>query len=259
MSTGSGKTFSSLFLIRYLLKKNLVDKAIIAASVSATVPFLGDLEKVGYNIKLVETVEEFKEVLNSKSKIIVIKHSLISEIGLCEEHIKYFRKTLTNNYQKLLLILDEAHALNNYESIIHGAYQNIYFMWDRIVAMTATPWSSKLEVQILGMMCLVKSEKYYKNLRSSKKEFKEKYVIEKDIYDWKGKYLRSEVIEYINIDKLRKELEEFSYFYYPKINLNFEEFLIELEDYEEYDTIIGESLESTAKKTKKKNNGKDKP
>ncbi len=246
VSAGAGKTLSSVFTGRYLYKNKMIDKIVIVATPSATTPFIKDAEKLGIKLSIIELVEDFKKAVEGDDKIILIKHSMIKDIGLDEENIQFFKKSLTKNYKKILLIIDEAHEMNNYDSIVHGAYQKIYFMWDRIIAMTATPWSSSL-LQVLGMMCLVRPEKYYKYLSSAIKEFKQKYIVEEEVKDWRGKFLRMDPVEYINISGLRKELESFTYFYFPKINLKFFEYTTELKDYKEYDSIIKIGLEKNAK------------
>jgi len=240
IETGQGKTIISIFLIRYLLKNNLIDKVVVGATVSSTNPFIKDFSrKVNYPVKLIENVEDFKQFIEGNDKIIIIKHSLIEEIGLTQEHIDYLEDSLTKNYQRMMLVVDEAHELNNYDALIHSAFQNIRFAWERILLMTATPWSSKLE-QIYGLVCLL-----HPKLWKSLKEFKNLYIIEEVVKDWKtGKYLRTEPVEYINIPHLRKTIEPFTFFYYPKIDLNYYEYKVPLEDYSEFDKICsGESLE----------------
>ena len=66
-----------------------------------------------------------------------------------------------------------------------------------------------------------------------------------------GKVARKEKVAYRNLLDLRKKIEPFTFFYYPKIKLNFIQHNVVLKDYSEYDEICKGVL--TAKELDKLN------
>lgn len=253
MNVGSGKTICSMFLSRLILNKNIGDKVIIACTVSSTNPFLKDyLRKAKVSLELVEDVDKFISFLSSDEKILIIKHSMLEKLGVNQNYIDIIENKLSEDFKKLTLIVDEAHEFNNHEGIGHAAFQNLRFMWDRIVLLTATPYSSKLE-QLYGLICLI-YPKLWKNVR----EFKNLFIVEKVVKDWKtGKFLRSEPIEYVNLPLLREILETFTFFYYPPVPLNYIEHKVRLKDYGPYDELCSKVFTDTVGDKKGKDDGEE--
>ena len=227
-------TIISIFQIRYLINKKLCDKAVIAVTKTATVPFIKDFSRVAkIDLKLIENFEDYLRFLESDTeKVCMIKHSFFEKLGYNQNNIDDVDKQLKDKPRNMLLIIDEAHKMNNIESIAHQAFDNIRHTFDRITLLTATPYSSCL-TQLYGLVHLI-----YPHLWKSKRAFKDDHVEEKDIRDWKtGKYLRPETVRYMNLAMLREKIKPFTYFYFPKLSLNFIQHSVELTNYEEYDRI----------------------
>ncbi len=264
IQTGAGKTLPSIFLGKLLFKKKEIDKMVIAVTPSAVISYINTFERMlKFPIRYIENLEkdedrtrveknvqEFKNWLESDEKIVLIKHSLLEELGTDTRHIDYMEKSLKKNYKKILLVLDEAHELNNTDSLGHKMFKHIDFMWDRILLMTATPWSSSI-VQLYGLVCLI-----YPKLWKSKSAFKVLHVIEEVVLDWKGKFSRVDEVAYTNIKLLRETISPLTYFYYPKRDIEFHLHYVPLKDYTEYDKICSGKIEKEAK-VKKKKKGKE--
>jgi len=232
MITGSGKTIIAMFLARYLIKRKLIDKVVIACTLSSTNVFIKDYkDKANIDVYLVDKEEEFFKFLESGDRVCIIKHSFFTDLGFTQKNLDRLEDLLSANYQKILLIVDEAHEISNPTSKGHLAYNNVKFVWDRIVLQTATPYSSCI-TQIFGLVHLI-----YPYLWGDIYAFKDKYVKEKRVKNWKTGKTRPEIEEYINLPHLRKVLEPFTFFYYPKINLNFHNHTTKLKDYTEYDKL----------------------
>ena len=61
--------------------------------------------------------------------------------------------------------------------------------------------------------------------------------IEEDIIMVNGAVKRKEKVAYKNLKDLRELISPFTFFYYPKIKLNFHNHVVRLKDYTEYDEI----------------------
>ena len=254
MRTGSGKTISTLFLARILLNKKEIDKNVIACTLSSIGPFTRELKNLGVEVKLVESIEDFLEFLKGKERFVLIKHSFIEGLGKNKESIDLLESSLKKDFKKIMLVIDEAHKMSNPDSWASFGVDNTRKFWERIIIMTATPFSSKLDF-LYGLVKLIYPKKW-KNL----KEFRSLYVKEETIKDWKtGKFLRTEDVEYINLRGLRKSLEEFTFFFYPPIILNYIEYKIELkpENYLIYKDMCQSVLNSLKDKVGKKKKIKD--
>jgi hypothetical protein len=171
-------------------------------------------------------------------------------MGFIENNINLIKKLLTKDYKRISLIIDEAHEMNNTSGQLHQAYNNIKFMLERVCVMTATPYSSCL-TQLYGLVCLIQP-KLWKNIY----EFKSLFIEEKKVKNWKtGKY-HPEKQAYKNLKLLREQISPFTYFYFPKVKLNFTEYKIELKNYEEYNNIARGLLnKKDLDKLDSKNNG----
>lgn len=228
---GGGKTLIAMFYTRLLFKKNLIDKVIFACTVSAAVAVHGEfLEKLGADVPTITDELEFLDFLRGKRKVCIIKHSMFEKLGYDQDIINQIRDICEQKNLRTALVIDEAHKLSNDKSIAHTAYMNIKFMFERVLLMTATPYSSCLS-QLYGVVHLINPK-----LWKSKAEFTHKYIEEMIILQG-GKVRRKEKIAYKNLKDLRKMIEPFTFFYYPKIQLNFFDHKVRLKDYSEYDEI----------------------
>lgn len=229
--TGGGKTLIAMFYTRLLLNKKLAEKVVFACTVSAAVAVRGEFEdKVGLEVSQYDTAEGFLEFLKNNEKVCVIKHSLFEKLGLNQKVINSIRDILENNGNRVALVIDEAHKLSNDKGVAHSAYMNIKFMFERVILMTATPYQSCLS-QIFGTIRLINPR-----LWKSKAEFTRRYI-EEQIIMQKGRVRRKEKIAYKNLQDLREKIKPFTFFYYPKIKLNFFDHKIKLKDYTDYDNI----------------------
>ena len=115
---------------------------------------------------------------------------------------------------RVALVIDEAHKIQNPEGLAQEAYHRIDFLFDKVVLLTATPYSSCLS-QFYGLICII-----YPNLWKSKREFFNKYIEEITIKDPRThRVVRKEKIRYMNLKDFRNKIEPFTFFYYPVIPL----------------------------------------
>lgn len=252
MAVGRGKTYASLFLARYLLNNKKVDKAIFCVTLSGIGVFKDEFQSVGVDVSSVTTVEELIEFFKSKKKFILVKHSFIEELGKDQNKVDMIEDYLKEDYKKIILVIDEAHKMGNHESWGNFAIDSTRRFYEKIVLLTATPYSSKLE-QIFGLVKLI-----YPTIWKELRDFKALYLEEKPVKDWRtGKFIRMETLAYINLAGLRKQMEPFTFFYYPKINLIYHEHTVKLEpeNYAEYKRMCQEihtELKERPSKGKKK-------
>jgi hypothetical protein len=104
-------------------------------------------------------------------------------------------------------------------------------MFDRVILMTATPYSSCLS-QFYGLIHLI-----YPKLWKSKRQFFDNYIDEIAIKDPRThRIVRKEKVRYKNLKEFREKIEPFTYFYYPAIPLVHKEVHTKLneEHYREY-------------------------
>lgn len=234
MKTGTGKTLIALIYLKTLLKRNLTDKVIISCTKTSTVVFQKEfMNMFNYKVQVIEKADDFIDFLNSNGKVCVVKHSMFKNLGSDLQYIKELKQIYKEKKLKISLIIDEAHKISNDTGVTQKYYNNIVFLWDRIVLCTATPYSSSL-TQLYGLVQLI-----HPKLWSRKSDFEEKYIdylVVRDKVNWK-KVLRKEILRYKNLDKLRKEIEPFTFFYYPPTKLNFYYHKARLKDYSEYDLL----------------------
>ena len=256
VKVGGGKTLLSLFLARLLLKNKKIDKVILCVTLSGIGPFSNELSNLGVNVRQANTIEDLIDFFKSKERFILIKHSFMEDLGKNQNKIDILEDYLTEDYKKIMLVIDEAHKISNHESLGNFAVDNTRRFYEKIVLLTATPYSSKLD-QLYGLIKLIYPQKW-KNL----KEFRSNFVKSEIITDWRGKYLRTEDVEYINLPTLREEMEEFTFFHYPKVNLIYHEHKTKLseDNYKTYRNMckeIYETLKDRAKGKGKKEDGED--
>ena len=234
LKTGTGKTLIALVLLKTLLKRKLTDKAVIACTKTSTVVFQKEfMNMFNFKVQVIEKAEDFINFLASNSKVCVVKHSMFKNIGSDLKNLKEVRKIYKELDLKVTLIIDEAHKISSDTGTTQKYYNNTVFLWDRIALCTATPYSSSL-TQLYGLVQLI-----YPKLWGRKSDFEEKYIdylVVRDKVNWK-KVLRKEILRYKNLNFLRKEIEPFTYFYYPPTKLNFYYHKGRLEDYTVYNEL----------------------
>ena len=215
-----------------LLKKNLSDKVVFACTVSASAAVHAEFEeKFDIDVPIYTETEQFLDFLrDSKKKICIIKHSMFEKLGKDQNVIDGIREILTGNNARVGLVIDEVHKLSNDKGLEHLAFMNIKFMFNRIMIMTATPYSSCL-TQLYGIVHLINP-----TLWKSKTAFERDHIVEQ-VIKVDGKVRRKEKIAYKNLKMLREKISPFTFFYYPKINLRFFDHKVQLKDYTDYDEI----------------------
>lgn len=230
--TGGGKTIIAMTYANLLLKKNLSDKVVFACTVSASAAVHAEFEeKFDIDVPIYTETEQFLDFLrDSKKKICIIKHSMFEKLGKDQNIIDRIREILTENNARVGLIIDEVHKLSNDKGLEHLAFMNIKFMFNRIMIMTATPYSSCL-TQLYGIVHLINP-----TLWKSKTAFERDHIVEQ-VIKVDGKVRRKEKIAYKNLKMLREKISPFTFFYYPKINLRFFDHKVQLKDYTDYDEI----------------------
>lgn len=228
---GGGKTLIAMFYAKLLRKKKLADKIAFACTVSAAVAVAGEFkEKLGMTVPQITTVNQYFEWLNNDEPICIFKHSFFEKLGYDQGVIDDLDDFVEHSGKKVALVIDEAHKISNEKGIAHTALMNIKFSFARILAMTATPYQTCVS-QIFGIIQIL-NPKVWK----SKAEFMKLYV-EEEVIRVNGKVRRKEKIAYKNLSDLRRRIAPFTFFYYPKIKLNYIYHNVKLPDYSEYDEI----------------------
>ena len=228
---GGGKTLIAMFYARLLRKKKLADKIAFACTVSAAVAVAGEFkDKIGLDVPQITTVDQYFNWLNNDEPVCIFKHSFFEKLGYDQGVIDDLDDFVEHSGKKVALVIDEAHKISNEKGIAHTAFQNIRFSFCRIIAMTATPWQSGLS-QLFGTIRLVSP-----NCWKSRAAFTRDHIVQ-EVVRVNGKVRRVETVAYKNLKKLREKIAPFTFFYYPKIPLNFIYHNVRLPDYTEYDEI----------------------
>lgn len=214
MRVGSGKTVCAMFALREFLNRDQVDKAIVACTKSSVSVFQKDFkEKAGIDVELVETLPKLFKFLEGKKKVCLIKHGMFEKMGGDVITIKKLEK-LNNAGLRVALVIDEAHKIQNPDGVAQRAFHRVDGMFDKIVLLTATPYSSCLS-QFWGLICLIHPE-----IWPTKRSFYFNYIDEVVIRDPRThRPIRKEKVRYKNLADFRKKIESFTYFYYPSIPL----------------------------------------
>jgi superfamily II DNA or RNA helicase len=237
LKAGSGKTIISMFTARHLLKNNIVDKVVFACTKTAATVFHSEfIEKTGMNISQYDSESDFLTFLNGDKKVGIIKHSLFDKLGKSIHMINELNK-IKKRGVRIFLVIDEAHKLSNDEGVHHQAYLRVAPLFDKVALATATPYSSCLS-QLYGLVHLI-----YQKLWKNKREFFDRYIEEEQVMNWATGRTRPEIIRYKDIGKLRKQLEPFSFFYYPPTKINYIEHKARFDSYAEYDELCKGLLE----------------
>lgn len=233
MRVGSGKTVCAMFSIRQFVNSRQIDKAIISCTKSSVSVFEKDfLEKAGIEVPVYETVSEVIDFLRGKGKICIVKHSMFEKLGEDIMTIKILERISMEEGVRVGLVVDEAHKIQNPDGNAQQAYHRIDFLFDKVVLLTATPYSSCLS-QFWGLICVIHPE-----IWPTKRSFFSRYIDEVAIKDpFTHRVIRKEKVRYKNLKEFRKMIEPFTYFYYPPIPLVHVEHHTRLRDYTEYDQL----------------------
>ena len=253
MRVGSGKTICAMFALREFLNNKKADKAIVACTKSSVSVFQHDFkEKAGMDVPLAETVDELMSFLRSNKKICLIKHSMFEKAGGNIAHIKELEGYAKQGL-KVALVIDEAHKMQNTEGVAQVAFHRIDFLFNKVVLLTATPYSSCLS-QFWGLICLIHPE-----IWQSKRAFFNRFIDEVAIKDPRShRIVRKEKVRYKNLAEFREAIEPFTYFYYPNIPLVHIEHHTSLKDYSEYNRLCeGILTDEEKEKIEKKKQEKD--
>ena len=135
----------------------------------------------------------------------------------------------------ILMFAIGSNAVEGYSYLFRGALINFKRFGDTLA--TATPYSSCLS-QLYGLVHLI-----YQKLWKNKREFFDRYIEEEQVMNWATGRTRPEIIRYKDIGKLRKQLEPFSFFYYPPTKINYIEHKARFDSYAEYDELCKGLLE----------------
>lgn len=228
---GGGKTLIAMFYAKLLRKKSLADKIAFACTVSAAVAVAGEFkEKLGMTVPQITTVNQYFEWLNNDEPICIFKHSFFEKLGYDQGVIDDLDDYVSHSGKRIALVIDEVHKISNDKGIANTALMNIKFSFVRILAMTATPYQTCVS-QLYGIIKIIAPHVW-----KSKAEFMRLYV-EEEIIRVNGKVRRKEKVAYKNLSDLRKRIAPFTFFYYPKIKLNYIYHNVKLPDYSEYDEI----------------------
>ncbi len=253
MRVGSGKTICAMFALREFLNNKRANKAIVACTKSSVSVFQHDFkEKAGIDVPLAETVDELMNFLKSNKKICLIKHSMFEKAGGNIAHIKELENYAKQGL-KVALVIDEAHKMQNPEGVAQCAFHRIDFLFNKVVLLTATPYSSCLS-QFWGLICLIHPE-----IWPTKRSFFNRFIDEVAIKDPRThRIVRKEKVRYKNLTEFRKAIEPFTYFYYPTISLVHVEHHTRLKDYSEYNRLCeGILTDEEKEKIEKKKQEKD--
>lgn len=236
MRVGSGKTVCAMFALREMINRKQIDKAIVACTKSSVSVFKKDfLEKAGLDVPVYETESEIINFLRGKGKICIVKHSMFEKLGKDAMTIRILEEISMNEGVKVGLVIDEAHKIQNPEGVAQQAYHRIDFLFDKVIMLTATPYSSCLS-QFWGLVCII-----HPDLWPTKKSFFNRYIDEISIRDLRThRVIRKEKVRYKNLKEFRSIIEPFTYFYYPPIPLVHVEHHTQLthEHLVEYDELI---------------------
>lgn len=228
---GGGKTLIAITYAKLLRKKGLADKIAFACTVSSAVAVSNEFkEKLNMDVHQISSANEYIDWLNNDEPVCIFKHSFFEKLGYDQKIIDDIYDTLSKNNKRIALVIDEVHKISNDKGIASTALENIKFSFERILLMTATPYQTCVS-QMYGILKIINPK-----LWKSKAEFVRNYI-EEQVIMVDNKVRRKEKIAYKNLSDLRKKILPFTFFYYPKIPLNFIQHDVVLPDYSEYDEI----------------------
>lgn len=226
--TGFGKTLTNLTALCHLLLKYPDTHAIVLVPQRAVKAFRRELTeklRISYN-----SLTSSKEQLQNGARITLITHTTL------KKYIPYITE-LKNSGKRLLLLVDEAHILEDSKSKIYTMLACIRHYFCVCWFATATPLKNNVE----GLYWLMNM--LDPNILGTWEYFKDRFLVVERHYvrgNPRGKYKQTyygskyieEVIGYKNTDNLKEILDKYiiikqkSYslkFYYHKTNMKDEE------------------------------------
>ena len=224
LSPGCGKTLCILSLVRdYLLKDNN-DRCIFFIPKSARASFIKEMTtRMHEDFILIKAGKTYTYEDIENHKYVFIENTLVNKYS--EILIKF-----ASNYT-CHLVIDEAHSLQNPESVFSKAAWEIRCYCKRIYAMTATPLLNSIEGLFnLYHFCFPK-------IFSSWFRFRARYCITQDhIIRMKnrfGKLIERKIVEivgYQNMDELNSVLDKLTIKGCVHYNVNFDIMNCQLDD-----------------------------
>lgn len=205
LPTGAGKTFASLSSYFYYVEKYPKTKLIIVTNKSALFQFNSEIDKF-FNFDKKRLIihsdlpGKYKEVrakaysdfLESDTSVIIMNYPVLKiDIDKIIASIESLKKDSEN---KLFLILDEASAFKNTNTATYKAVLQMSGFMDKIIALTATLISGKLE-EAYGIFRAIKIP-----LTKNKKAFIETFCITRKIPHLKIQ----QIVGYKNIINFKK-------------------------------------------------------
>lgn len=215
LSPGTGKTLLILHHIKYnVLKDN--DKCLLFIPKSARASFEKEFKtKVHEEYLLICAGKNYSYQDMSKYKYIIIENTLIN---------KYIEDlvSLANNYN-CHLVIDEAHSLQNPESVFSKAAWEVRCYCKQIFSMTATPLLNSIE----GLFNLYHFT--YPSVFTSWFRFRARYCITQDhvirMKNKQGKLIErkvTDIVGYQNMTELNEVLDKLTIKGCVHYNVNFE-------------------------------------
>ena len=123
IQAGRGKSLVGAFYARVLFKHNLVDKIIYASTKTG----VGSIKKAftkrcGVPINQYDDPSDVMNFLISDEKVCVVKHSMFEKLGLDETYRSSLRTLMTHHYQRIALVIDEAHIVTTWGKSFRADY-----------------------------------------------------------------------------------------------------------------------------------------
>lgn len=212
LQTGLGKTLSVLVASKLFMDNNEEYKTVIVCPVKALNSFRREIKRMKYHNKdigVVSTKEMHYDT--DKNKIIVFTDTNIKKyIDIVAE--------LAAKGNKLILIIDEAHKLQDVNSVFYQTMSEVKSVCDIVWLVTATPLLNGLDslYYIVDFVCPgFLGKKYLFDRTYIRQHFRDQRIKG-------GKTIKVRVIDgYKNLDKLNKELSKIMIVRQKKYNLKF--------------------------------------
>ena len=212
-------SFSILLVFRFIVYKPLrkiteAAKQYASGNLDYEIPIKTE-DEMGYlSSSLNYMSSQLRDMDDYQKKFVAnVSHDLKTPIGIIEGYAEGLKDGIATGDDAIIYletIIDEAHKMQNPEGITHDAYEHIADFFQRVILMTATPYSSCLS-QFYGLIHLI-----YPNIWKSKRAFYDRYIEEIIIKDPRThRPVRKEKIAYKNLKEFRSKIEPFTYFYYP--------------------------------------------
>ena len=214
--TGFGKTYTGCTALCHILLKYPDTHAIILAPQKAVKAFkreLGEKLRIAYN-----TLTSAKPQMMNGARISIITHTSL------KKYIPYINQ-LKEQGHRLLLLVDEAHVLEEHTSKTYEYVASIRHLFSVCWFMTATPLKNNIEGLYWLMYML--NPNILHDWQTFKNSFLiiERYAVARYIGKGKKKYKKivweEEIVGYKNIEALRMILDQYIIIKQKQYNLKF--------------------------------------